>query len=60
MRGHFTLNQQRIKTIVGAVLFTLAGASVAQQNTTFSFEYDAMGNRTKITDPLGHVCEKML
>ncbi|MFC5475094.1 RHS repeat-associated core domain-containing protein [Paraherbaspirillum soli] len=55
MRGRFTLNQQRIKTIVGAALFTLAGASVAQQNTTFSYEYDAMGNRTKITDPLGHV-----
>ncbi|MFC5472331.1 RHS repeat-associated core domain-containing protein [Paraherbaspirillum soli] len=55
MRRRFTLNQQRIKTIVGAVLFTLAGTTVAQQNTTFSYEYDAMGNRTKITDPLGHV-----
>ncbi|MFC5475761.1 RHS repeat-associated core domain-containing protein [Paraherbaspirillum soli] len=55
MRGRFTLNQHRIKTIVGAVLFTLAGATVAQQNTTTSYEYDAMGNRTKITDPLGHV-----
>ncbi|HWX02772.1 RHS repeat protein [Collimonas sp.] len=56
-----------IKTLVSAVLFTLAyspmlgsvngTAALAQavQNTTASYEYDAMGNRTKITDPLGHV-----
>ncbi|MFC5472736.1 RHS repeat-associated core domain-containing protein [Paraherbaspirillum soli] len=55
MRGRFTLNQHRIKTIVGTVLFALAGTTVAQQNTTTSYEYDAMGNRTKIADPLGHV-----
>ncbi|MFJ2986825.1 RHS repeat-associated core domain-containing protein [Collimonas sp. NPDC087041] len=59
--------QLGIKTLVSAVLFTLAyspllgsvNGSVAQaqtsQNTTTSYEYDAMGNRTKITDPLGHI-----
>ncbi|MFC5476008.1 RHS repeat-associated core domain-containing protein [Paraherbaspirillum soli] len=61
MRGRFTLNQHRIKTIVSAVLFALAclndmtAAAQTAQNTTTSYEYDAMGNRTKITDPLGHV-----
>ncbi|MFJ2988636.1 RHS repeat-associated core domain-containing protein [Collimonas sp. NPDC087041] len=59
--------QPGIKTLVSAVLFTLAyspllgsvngtvAAAQAVQNTTTSYEYDAMGNRTKITDPLGHV-----
>lgn len=31
-------------------------AALAQtQNTTYQYEYDAMGNRTRITDPLGNV-----
>lgn len=31
-------------------------AALAQtQNTTYQYEYDAMGNRTKITNPLGNV-----
>ncbi|MFJ2988645.1 RHS repeat-associated core domain-containing protein [Collimonas sp. NPDC087041] len=59
--------QPGIKTLVSAVLFTLSyspllgslngtlAAAQAVQNTTTSYEYDAMGNRTKITDPLGHI-----
>jgi RHS repeat-associated protein len=62
MSGRLTPDQRRLKAVVSAVLFTLAygplSTSVATaqtQNTTTSYEYDAMGNRTKITDPLGHV-----
>ena len=67
MNGCLTRKQAGIKTLVSAVLFTLAYSpllgslngttAVAQtvQNTTTSYEYDAMGNRTKITDPLGHI-----
>ncbi len=67
MRGRLMGKQASIKTLVSAVLFTLAysplmgsvngTAALAQavQNTTTSYEYDAMGNRTKITDPLGNI-----
>ncbi|WP_230427212.1 RHS repeat-associated core domain-containing protein [Collimonas humicola] len=67
MSGRFISQQPGIKPLLSAVLFTLAYSpllgsvtgtrAVAQtsQNTTTSYEYDAMGNRTKITDPLGHV-----
>ncbi|WP_211443568.1 RHS repeat protein [Collimonas humicola] len=67
MRGRLMGKQAGIKTLVSAVLFTLAyspllggvngTAALAQavQNTTTSYEYDAMGNRTKITDPLGNI-----
>ncbi|WP_211441782.1 RHS repeat protein [Collimonas humicola] len=59
--------QAGIKTLASAVLFTLAYSPLlgsvngttalaqAVQNTTTSYEYDAMGNRTKITDPLGNI-----
>lgn len=43
--------------LLGSLNGTLAMAQVVQ-NTTTSYEYDAMGNRTKITDPLGHVTRK--
>jgi RHS repeat-associated protein len=67
MNGRLRGKQPGIKTLVSAVLFTLAyspllgslngttASAQAVQNTTTSYEYDAMGNRTKITDPLGHI-----
>jgi len=67
MRGRLMGKQAGIKALVSAVLFTLAYSpllgslngttALAQvvQNTTTSYEYDAMGNRTKITDPLGNI-----
>jgi RHS repeat-associated protein len=67
MSGRFIIKQPGRKTILSAILFTLTCSPLlgtlngtvamaqAVQNTTTSYEYDAMGNRTKITDPLGHV-----
>jgi RHS repeat-associated protein len=58
-----------MRAIARALLFTLAGTpllgsysgtlATAQtvQNSTTTFEYDAVGNRTRITDPLGHVTD---
>lgn len=55
-----------VKAIVSAVIFTLTYSPVlggftgtvataqATQNTTSNYEYDALGNQTKITDPLGN------
>lgn len=38
------------------VLCALSGLAASQtQNTTTSFLYDANGNRTQVTDPLGHI-----
>jgi YD repeat-containing protein len=48
-----TLN---LRAATGAVLCALASIAAAQtQNTTTSFQYDAMGNLTQVTDALGHV-----
>jgi len=41
-------------TLAAAALVT-AGPALAQQTTTWSYQYDANGNRTQITDPLSHV-----
>ena len=45
------------RPLAGMVLLVLANLASAQtaQNTTYSYEYDANGNITKITDPLGHI-----
>ena len=38
------------------VLLSQAGAAAAQtQNTTYHYQYDANGNLTQITDPLGRI-----
>lgn len=56
-----------VRAIAGAVLFTLLyspilggmtgtrAAAQAVQNTTWQYQYDANGNLTQITDPLGRV-----
>jgi hypothetical protein len=36
-----------LRCLTGAVLFALAGAAAAQQNTTYRYQYDAVGNLTK-------------
>lgn len=42
---------------MGAILLVLTNVCTAQtiQDTTISYQYDANGNLTQITDPLGHV-----
>jgi YD repeat-containing protein len=43
----------------GTVLLMLLPAlSLAQQNTTYQYEYDAVGNLTRITDPLLRVTDQ--
>ncbi len=56
-----------MRAVAGAILFTLLyspilggingtlAAAQAVQNTTTNYQYDANGNLTQITDPLGHV-----
>ena len=43
--------------VLPAALLALSGIAAAQttQNTTYNYQYDANGNLTQITDPLGHV-----
>ncbi|RJG05285.1 RHS repeat protein [Noviherbaspirillum cavernae] len=43
-----------------AVLTGVTGTAAGQapQNTTYSYQYDAVGNLTRITDPLGHVTDQ--
>jgi len=45
------------RTVIAAALALIGSAAVAQitQNTTTQFQYDANGNVTQITDPLGRV-----
>jgi RHS repeat-associated protein len=38
-------------------LISVGGIAQAQQNTTTHYAYDAMGNLTTVTDPLGHVTQ---
>jgi len=40
---------------LSAVLIAWYGLAAAQQDTTWQYQYDANGNRTQVTDPLGHV-----
>ncbi len=52
-----TLN---LRPIACAVLYMAAGiplTAIAQQNTIYQYQYDAAGNRTKITDPLNRVTD---
>ncbi|WKB56135.1 RHS repeat-associated core domain-containing protein [Eleftheria terrae] len=39
------------RTLLGALMAAQAVPALAQQSTTTQYEYDAEGNRTKITDP---------
>jgi RHS repeat-associated protein len=43
--------------LAGILVCSLTGipAQAQTQNTTYSYQYDANGNLTQITDPLGHV-----
>lgn len=55
-----------LRTMRGAVLLALActsmpsphAAAQAAQDTTTSYQYDAVGNLTQITSPLGHVTKQ--
>lgn len=47
-----------LHTVALAVLALSGGFAAAQQNTTTKYEYDAMGNLTKITDPLLRVTDQ--
>ena len=45
-----------LRPFAGAVLLALLpGLALAQQNTTYQYQYDAVGNLTQITDPLQRV-----
>ena len=58
MTHQFMPRSARPHVIVAAVLVLLAGPAVAQtQDTTYQYQYDANGNLTRITDPLGHVTQ---
>jgi RHS repeat-associated protein len=46
------------RLVAGALIVCIAYSPIAgaqTQNTTFNYVYDAMGNRTQVTDPLGNV-----
>ena len=48
-----------LRRIVCALALAMTGSAVlAQQNTTTQYQYDAVGNLTKITDPLGRVTDQ--
>jgi YD repeat-containing protein len=46
-----------LRPALGALLLALASSpALAQtQDTTYRYEYDAVGNRTQVTDPLGRI-----
>jgi YD repeat-containing protein len=48
-----------LRRVAGAILLALLpGLSFAQQNTTYSYQYDAVGNLTRITDPLNRITDQ--
>lgn len=53
MRRTMTGSGCAMRAIITAILLSLAGAAAAQQNTTYSYQNDAVGSLTHITDPLG-------
>ncbi|MRV76868.1 type IV secretion protein Rhs, partial [Duganella sp. FT92W] len=49
--------KQRTLGLAIGLLLAWCGAS-AQQNTTYSYQYDNNGNLTKVTDPLSQVTDR--
>jgi len=43
------------RALAALFLGSMAGSSIAQQNTTTHYQYDANGNLTQIADPLGQI-----
>lgn len=47
-----------LQSIACAAVLLCSGTAFAQQNTTYQYQYDAMGNLTRITDPLQRVTDQ--